>query len=534
MEKEIVLGIIGMVVGGIVVYFYFQSKVKKIESQKQKMAKNIKETEIDTQQMVKQAKEQTLEESQKAQQEALGKSREASQKAQKRAEEIKQKAVEYARKVRREVTEQEELLEKRTRAIERRVKKFEKESEEFIQEKKRVIGIKNRLEKLRTKHKAELERVSKLTRDEAREVLMKEIKEDMRDYEAKEIRKTEKEISEVADDKARHILIEAMQSIATDYVSETTTSTIKVDDENIKGRIIGKEGRNIRAFEDATGVDLVIDEAPKKIGISCFDPLRREIARVAMTQLIDDGRIHPGTIEEEIRKAKKEIAAEIRKNGQILAEEGGWSGINADLIKLLGKMKYRTSYGQSLMAHTIEVIRLGAIIAEEIGADVDLVKRACLLHDVGKVLTHKVKGAHHHISGQIARKYDLDDKLVNAIESHHLDIEPQSVEAVVVYIADAISGARPGARKDSYEQYIKRVESLENVAHNVGGDSIDEVFAIHAGREVRVIVKPQVIEDTEIPVLAKNISDKIEETQTYPGTVKVTVIRESRAESVAN
>ena len=229
-----------------------------------------------------------------------------------------------------------------------------------------------------------------------------------------------------------------MQRIVTDYVGETTTSTIKVDDDKVKGRIIGKEGRNIRAFEKLTGVDVIIDESPNTIALSSFDPLRREIATVALNKLIGDGRIHPSSIEEAIRKAKNEISIEIKKNGEILAEEAGWPGIDIGLIKLLGKLKYRTSSGQSLMSHTIEVIRIGEVLAAELGADVDLVKKACLLHDIGKVLSHKIDSPHHHISGQIARKYGLDEKLVNAIEAHHLDIEPQSVEAVIVYLADVL------------------------------------------------------------------------------------------------
>lgn len=448
-------------------------------------------------------------------------------------EENKRKAEEHLRQLRKEAQEHEELLLEREKKLNERTRMLDKKSEELEETAESLKKMQRGVEKTRLQLKEELQRISGLTQEEARQKLMSEVDEDIKDYEAKKIRQAQKKVEEVADEKAKEILVESMQRIVTDYVGETTTSTIKVDDDKVKGRIIGKEGTNIRAFEKLTGVDVIIDESPNTIALSSFDPLRREIATVALNKLIGDGRIHPSSIEEAIRKAKNEISIEIKKNGEILAEEAGWPGIDIGLIKLLGKMKYRTSYGQSLMSHTIEVIRIGEVLAAELGADVDLVKKACLLHDIGKVLSHKIDSPHHHISGQIARKYGLDEKLVNAIEAHHLDIEPQSVEAVIVYLADAISGARPGARKDSYEQYIQRIESLENAAKEVGGDKIDEVFAIRAGRELRVIVKPNLISDDEMTVLAKDLAETIEKTQNYPGNVEVTLIRETRAVEIA-
>jgi len=453
--------------------------------------------------------------------------------AEKEIEENKRKAEEHLRQLRKEAQEHEELLLEREKKLNERTRMLDKKSEELEETAESLKKMQRGVEKTRLQLKEELQRISGLTQEEARQKLMSEVDEDIKDYEAKKIRQAQKRVEEVADEKAKEILVESMQRIVTDYVGETTTSTIKVDDDKVKGRIIGKEGRNIRAFEKLTGVDVIIDESPNTIALSSFDPLRREIATVALNKLIGDGRIHPSSIEEAIRKAKNEISIEIKKNGEILAEEAGWPGIDIGLIKLLGKMKYRTSYGQSLMSHTIEVIRIGEVLAAELGADVDLVKKACLLHDIGKVLSHKIDSPHHHISGQIARKYGLDEKLVNAIEAHHLDIEPQSVEAVIVYLADAISGARPGARKDSYEQYIQRIESLENAAKEVGGDKIDEVFAIRAGRELRVIVKPNLISDDEMTVLAKDLAETIEKTQNYPGNVEVTLIRETRAVEIA-
>jgi len=453
--------------------------------------------------------------------------------AEREIEENKRKAEEHLRQLRKEAQEHEELLLEREKKLNERTRMLDKKSEELEETAESLKKMQRGVEKTRLQLKEELQRISGLTQEEARQKLMSEVDEDIKDYEAKKIRQAQKKVEEVADEKAKEILVESMQRIVTDYVGETTTSTIKVDDDKVKGRIIGKEGRNIRAFEKLTGVDVIIDESPNTIALSSFDPLRREIATIALNKLIGDGRIHPSSIEEAIRKAKNEISIEIKKNGEILAEEAGWPGIDIGLIKLLGKMKYRTSYGQSLMSHTIEVIRIGEVLAAELGADVDLVKKACLLHDIGKVLSHKIDSPHHHISGQIARKYGLDEKLVNAIEAHHLDIEPQSVEAVIVYLADAISGARPGARKDSYEQYIQRIESLENAAKEVGGDKIDEVFAIRAGRELRVIVKPNLISDDEMTVLAKDLAETIEKTQNYPGNVEVTLIRETRAVEIA-
>ncbi len=494
--------LLGIVLGGIMVFAYFRYSKPNI------------------------SKEELLEEVEKETESKIAK-------AKKEADAIREQAESLSKRVRKESLDQENMLLEREKAINKRSRMLDEKSSNLEKEKDLVKRVKKQLEEMRVKLKTDLEKISNLTRDEAKEKLIHEVDEDLVNYKAKKIREAEKEITEVAQEKAKEILVNTMQSIETDYVSETTTSVIKLEDEKVKGRIIGKEGRNIRTFEKVTGVDVIVDEAPNAIGVSSFDPLRREIAIVALAKLIKDGRIHPGSIEDEVRKAKNEIAQEIKKNGILLAEEADWAGIDSGLLKLIGKMKYRSSYGQSLMDHTIEVIRVGTSIANSIGADVDFVKKACLLHDVGKLLTHKIDKPHHNISAQIVKKYNLPEKLVNAVEAHHLDIEPQSIEAVIVHIADAISGARPGARRDSYDSYIKRVEGIESVAREVGGDKVEDVYAIHAGREIRVIVNPSEITEDEITVMAKEIADKINESQTYPGNIQVTVIRESRAIELA-
>jgi len=317
-----------------------------------------------------------------------------------------------------------------------------------------------------------------------------------------------------------------MLNSAVDYVADTTTTTLEIADDSMKSRIIGKSGRNVRAFERLTGVDVIIDESPNEVTISCFDPIRREVAAIALNKLVTTAKINPASIEETIDKVKKEILKEIKKTGEEMAYEAGFNDLPNEIIMLLGRFKYRFSYGQNLVKHTLEMVKLGESLALEVGADVQITKLACLLHDLGKVAPQEGK-QHHHISAEVTGKYYTDDRLINAIESHHFDIEAKYVESEIVRIADAISGARPGARKDSYEDYIKRIRALEDIAKKHGG--VKEVFAIKAGKEVRVIVKPEEISDENTKVMAFEIAKEIEETQNYPGVIKVNVIREFRA-----
>lgn len=442
-------------------------------------------------------------------------SEETASKLTRRFEEMEKRAV-----------DRELSLTKRAEVINQREDKLESREKSLEQAKKSVKQLRDTLS-------GKLEEVAALTREQAQKRLLEEVEADLQETISKRIHETEKTIQEKGEDLAKKILIDAMQKSAVEYVSEATVTTVPIPSEDMKGRIIGRVGRNIKAFEKATGVDVIVDDSPDAITLSCFDPLRREIAAITMQKLVADGRIHPGRIEEIVEKVKRDLAKEVKKTGEDLAYQAGAVGLPDEIIHLLGRFKFRYSYGQNLIKHTLETMKIGSALASEIGANVDLVKRACLLHDLGKVLTHEVEGAHHHVSGQLLRKYKMDEKLINAVESHHGDIEPESVEAIIVYIADAISGARPGARVENYDEYIKRIKALEDSAMTIGKEKVKEVFAIHAGREVRVIVNPDVTDDNDAKLLAHKISRHIEKTQTYPGTVTVNVIREFREQEIA-
>ena len=383
------------------------------------------------------------------------------------------------------------------------------------------------LDEARGRHLQELERVAGLTADQARDELVREVEDEARALAARRLHELDLELREEADRRSRRILATTIQRIASDYVSESTVSVIPLPSDDMKGRIIGREGRNIRALEQATGVDLIVDDTPEAVTISAFDPVRREVARRALNKLLQDGRIHPTRIEEVVAKTRQELEQVMREEGEKVAYEANVPGLHPDLIKLLGRLKFRTSYGQNVLGHSLESSMIAAALAAELGADINVAKTAGLLHDIGKAVDHEVEGPHALIGADIAKRLGRSSKIVHAIAAHHGEEEPQTVEAFIVATADAISGARPGARREMVETYIKRLEALEGVANSFEG--VEKSFAIQAGREVRILVQPDSIDDLAAARLAHDVSKKIEESLEYPGQIKVTVIREIRA-----
>ena len=437
--------------------------------------------------------------------------------------EVKDRRSEVTRLERR-VSQREEALDKKYDAVEAR--------ETSLAEKyKQAEQLEEEARKLHEQQAGELERISNMTMEEARQIIVSRVQKDAYHDAAVMVRDIEAKAKDEADKKARNIISLAIQKCAADHVAETTVSVVALPNDDMKGRIIGREGRNIRALETATGVDLIIDDTPEAVIISGFDPVRREVARVALEKLIMDGRIHPARIEELVDKARREVDNQIREAGENAIFETNQHSLHKELVTLLGRMKYRTSYGQNVLRHSIEVSHLAGAMAAELGADVQLAKRGGLLHDIGKSIDHEVEGTHVSIGADLARKYHENEAVINCIMAHHGDVEPQSVEAVLVQAADAISAARPGARRESIENYIKRLEKLEEIANSFQG--VEKSFAIQSGREVRVMVKPEDVNDAGTLVLAKEICKKIEAEMEYPGQIKVNVIRETRAVEMA-
>lgn len=446
----------------------------------------------------------------------------------------KDDALQLANDAKKEETDRRKQWEKtegrlaeREGTLDRKLDELDKRAENLRQQETEVESLKDEIRDIRGRQQEKLEKIAGLKKQEAAQKLMDMTERDIKDDLVGLVSKLQNEATESAEEKAQLILVSAMERMSSEVTAERTVTALKLTDDEMKGRIIGKEGRNIQALQRATGVDVLVDDTPGMIILSSFDPLRRQVARLSLEMLMKDGRIHPGRIEEVVAKAQKEIEKEVMRAGEDAARDVGVVGIPKELLHLLGELKYRTSYGQNVLMHSIEMAHMAGLIAEEIGADVRTTKIATLLHDVGKAVTHKVEGKHHHIGAELARKYGMSEEIVHAIEAHHDDIEATTPEALVVRVCDALSAARPGARNISAENFAERMRELENVANSFPG--IEKSYAISAGREVRVIVRPENIDDLSAIKLAREIADKIESTMQYPGTIKVNVIRETRA-----
>ena len=437
--------------------------------------------------------------------------------------EVKERRAEIGRSERR-IVQKEENLDKKLEAIEKREAGFAAKEEEINRQKAQVA-------KLNEERVKELERISGLTSEQAKDYLLKTVEEDVKIDTAKLIKEMEHKAKEEADKKAKEYVVTAIQKCAADHVAETTISVVQLPNDEMKGRIIGREGRNIRTLETLTGVDLIIDDTPEAVILSGFDPIRREVSRIALEKLIVDGRIHPARIEEMVEKAQKEVETMIREEGEAATLEVGVHGIHPELVRLLGRMKFRTSYGQNALKHSIEVAQLSGLLAAEIGVDVRTAKRAGLLHDIGKSVDHDMEGSHIQIGVDLCRKYKESPIIINAVEAHHGDVEPESLIACIIQAADTISAARPGARRETLETYSNRLKQLEDISNGFKG--VEKSFAIQAGREIRIMVVPEQISDADMVLLARDISKQIEAELEYPGQIKVNVIRESRVTDYA-
>lgn len=439
----------------------------------------------------------------------------------------KDEAVELENERRKEWKKTENRLAERETSLDKKMDELDKRTEKLRKQEGDVEDLKNEIREIRVKQQEKLEKIAKLSKKDAAEKLVEMTERDIKDDLTGLVAKLQKDAMEDAEDRAQTILLSAMERMSSEVTAERTVTAIKLTDDEMKGRIIGKEGRNIQSIQRATGVDILVDDTPGMIVLSSFDPVRRQVARLTLEMLMKDGRIHPGRIEEVVAKAEKQIEKDVQHAGEDTAREVGVVGIPKEMLRLLGELKFRTSYGQNVLMHSTEMAHMAGLIAEEIGADVRVTKIATLLHDVGKAVTHKIEGKHHHIGAELARKYGMDERIVHAIEAHHDDIEATTPEALVVRVVDAVSAARPGARNISAENFSERMRDLENIAMSFKG--IDKAYAISAGREVRVIVNNKSVDDLSAIKLARDIATKIESTMQYPGTIKVNVIRETRA-----
>lgn len=495
MTSAIVAAVAALVVGAVAGFLYRQNT----------LSKKIKESDTKHKELLIEAKDEAL-------------------KIKETAEKDKQDKL-------RDINDRERSLTRREENLESRLEKYENARTEIEARQKDIEAIKKEIEEIRLEKIKELEKVAKLKTSEAKDQIIKEVE---RDYEAdivKKVREMKELLKENSEQEARKILSVAIGRMANEFTAEHTSTSVQIPSEEMKGRIIGKEGRNIQAFERASGVDLIIDETPDTVLLSSFDPIRRHVAKIALERLISDGRIQPSRIEEVVAKVQQDVKKEAKEAGEKAVFDLGVHGLQPDLIKIIGNLKFRTSYGQNVLAHSMEVANIAALLAAEIGADINIVKKAGILHDIGKAVSHEIEGSHHHLSAEIARKYGVSEDVIHAVLAHHDDVEAKTVEAILVKAADAISGSRPGARRETLENYVQRLKDLENIANSFEG--VDKTFAIQAGREVRIIVKPEEVSDLEAIKLSKDIARKIEQDLQYPGMIKVNVIREVRAEEHA-
>lgn len=498
----IIAVIIALVVGGVAGYFYNKSQVETRQKETQQKAEIILQKAKETARSLEiQAKDDAL-------------------KVLKNSEE------EISRR-RNELNREDDRLQKRRVELDTRMERLEQREQTLNKRQSALDKRANDVEKMYSQEMEELQKIGQMTVDEARQVLLAEVEKESRADMARVIRQIETEAREDGERRARELIADAIQRVASDQVAEVVTSVVPLPNEEMKGRIVGRNGRNIRAFEQQAGVDVIVDDTPEAVTISCFDPVRREIARRSLEKLILDGRIHPAYIEKILADTTKEVDHIIVEAGEQAAFDAGVAGLHPEIIKTLGRLKYRTSYGQNQLAHAVEVSKIAAILGAELGANIEVCKVGALLHDLGKALDHNIDGTHAQIGAEFAKRYGVNAKVVNAIASHHHEVEQESVEAVIVEAADAISGARPGARREDLEQYIKRLRALEEIANSYKG--VQQSYAIQAGREVRIIVRPEDIDDLEATRLARDVARKVEETMQYPGQIKVTVIRETRA-----
>jgi ribonuclease Y len=451
----------------------------------------------------------------------------AERKAERLLQKAKDEADELEKERRRELKKVEDRLGDRETSLDKKLDELDKRSERLREAENEVEKLKDDVRAIRSSAQEKLEKIAGLKKKDAADKLMQMTERDIKDDLTGLIAKLQKDAVDEAEDNAQMILLSAMERMSSEVTAERTVTAVKLTDDEMKGRIIGKEGRNIQAMQRATGVDFLVDDTPGMVILSSFDPIRRQVARLGLEMLMKDGRIHPGRIEEVFAKAEKQIEKEVERAGEDAAREVGVVGIPKEMLRLLGELKFRTSYGQNVLLHSTEMAHIAGMIAEEVGADVRTVKIATLLHDVGKAVTHKIEGKHHHIGAELARKYGMKDDVVHAIEAHHDDIEATTPEALVVRVVDAVSAARPGARNISAENFAERMRDLENIATSFKG--ISKAYAISAGREVRVIVRPESVDDLSAIKIARDIANKIESTMQYPGTIKVSVIRETRA-----